>query len=148
MSLRKDNRLKLLLATLLVLGLILGNNHYRHSYVYRPTEIEAFRNIEKQEKIIREWGYSPYFTDFERKIYLMDLELKSKIIPNAEKHNKTVQTHSDSLRVPIVVHEIATQTGHTPSYIQKVMETIDNKVWLRQKLKYKNVLPDIKRVKI
>jgi len=139
--------LNLLIVILLILGLILLK-HHRHSYVYRPTEILAFANIEKEEKIIRDFGYSPHFTDFERKIYFIDLELKSKIIPNAEKHNKTVQTHSESLRVPIVVHEIANITGHTPDYIQRVMEDIDNKAWLRTRLGYKRVLPEVKKVKV
>lgn len=121
-------------------------NHYRHSYVYRPTEIEAFRNIERENRVAKEWGYNPHFTEFEKRVYSMDLEIRSKIIPDAIRHNNKAVTHADELRVPIVIYEIANITKHTPDFIQRTMETIDNKVWLRQRLGYKQVLPVVKKV--
>lgn len=132
---------------IIILGFTLGN-HYRHNYIYRPTEIECFRNIEREEKIKREWGYYPSFTYFEKRVYKLDLELKSKIIPNAINHNKSAINHSEEMRVPIVTHEIAKITEHTPDYISKVLETIDNKVWIRQRLKIYPFLPEVDKVKI
>lgn len=132
---------------IIILGFTLGN-HYRHNYIYRPTEIEAFRNIDRENRIYKEWGYNPHFTDFEKRVYFLDLEIRSNVIPRAVKHNKTAINHADELRVPIAVYEIANITNHTPDFIQKVMETIDNKVWLRQRLGYKQVLPVVKKVTV
>ena len=79
-------------------------------------------------------------------MFNLDLYIRKVVIPSAELERKTDST--SKIRVPIPVHEIANKTNHTPDYIQKVLEEIDNKAWLRQRLKIYPILPEIRKVKI
>lgn len=114
---------------------------YRHSYVYRPTEIQAFINIEKENKILSEYGVNIHFTEFEKKTYALDLYIKKEIIPKALALNKR---EPDKYRVPNALHEIASVTNHTPDYIQRVLGDIDDKIWLRTRINLDPILPVVK----
>lgn len=124
---------------------ILSKYISRHSYIYRPTEIQAFANIEREQKIIRNYGIKPHFTDFELKVYALDYYVRKHVIPKAIADNKVLDR---SARVPIPVYWVAERTSHTPDYIQRILNTIDDKIYLRDKLKIYPVYPKLDKVKI
>lgn len=115
----------------------------RHSYVYRPTELEAFANIEREQKIIQRHGVKPYFTNFELRVYSLDYHVRKNVIPKAIESNKIIPRAE---RVPIPIYWIAEKTAHTPEYIQRVLNTIDDKIYIRDKLKIYPVFPKLEKV--
>lgn len=128
-----------------IIGFILSKN-YRHNTVYRPTEIECISNIEKENKIISRYGVNPKFTEFEKLVYALDLYVKSIVIPKAIKENIVKPKSS---KIPIPVYWIADNSNHSVEYVIKTLNTVDDKVFVRDKLRLNPILPKIdKEVKL
>lgn len=115
---------------------------YKHNIVYRPTELECISNIEKEKRIINRYGINPHFTDFERLVYALDLYVKCIVIPKSIKDNLVKPKSS---KVPIPIYWIAEQTSHSSEYIMRVLNTVDDKVFVRDKLKLTPILPKINK---
>lgn len=102
----------------------------------RPTEDYALLEIFKQSKAMRKFGTNLHFTDFEWKIFNLDRQIQEKVIPAQELEAKE-QGHNISLRM--VVHKISDNTGHTPEFIKKTLDNIEEKIYLREKLNLKPI---------
>lgn len=117
----------------------------------RPTEDLSMLEIYKQAKALRKFGTNLHFTDFEWKVFDLDRTIQKTIIPAQELEAKE-QGHNISLRM--VVHKISDSTGHTPEFIKKTLDNIEEKVYLREKLNLKPIpnrnekLKNKKRAKI
>jgi len=119
---------------------------YKSNTVYRPTELLCFSNLEKENRIIERYGVDPKFTDFERLVYALDLYVKSVVIPRAIKSNLV---KPKSAKVPVPVYWIADNSNHSVEYIIKTLNIVDDKVFVRDKLRLNPVLPKIlKEVKL
>lgn len=101
--------------------------------INRPTEILAFRNLDKYSKCIRNYGINPRFTDFEKRILDLDFKIQLEIIPISERQLLA----GIKVRKPIVIYEIANLTNHTASFIQKTFDVIEQKIELGEYLKIK-----------
>lgn len=137
------NRMIIIYIVILMDFIILKNSN---SYIYRPVEIECFENIERENKLKRIYGINPEFTKLEKKIYIIDLYLKEIVIPEMIKKNKL---KNDGInRIPIALYELSDITGHSSQYIQKVLDNIDNKIFLREHFRLNPVLPTISKIDI
>lgn len=116
---------------------------YNHRYIYRPTELEAFEHIERQNKLILKYGLQPNYTEFEKKVYIIDLYIKQVVIPKALQHNRNVKFSKEMMRIPIPIYEIGEITNHTSQYIQRVLDDIDNKAFIREQCRLVPYEPEI-----
>lgn len=108
------------------------DNGIRSDGVFRPVEIMAFYNISRDAKIFKLYGKRLKYTEFEKKIFELDLNIQTKEYPKDGKY---------------VLKEISKRTGYSVEFIKATLRDIDNKIYMRDKLKM-NPYPIINKIEV